>query len=280
MFDITIVYVNYFTKQDILSAIETLVEDIKNCPYLVQITIADNSMNQDHIREAAAKYPNVTYIDCGGNVGFGAANTIGFQQSKARYYFALNRDTLIPEQSGTITRVIKFMDAHPRIGCIGPKLLNMDGSLQYACYRFDLASILIKPLKHLQFDKKYRAVKRFSDRYLMKDFDHESTRPVDWVLGAAMVVRHEVVEKIGWFDKRFFMYFEDCDWCRTMWEHGFPVYYVHDITIQHRHVRESAKIPGVIRALWKNKLARYHLASWCKYLAKWRGKHSYYEPIA
>ncbi|OGH69702.1 MAG: hypothetical protein A3C90_04875 [Candidatus Magasanikbacteria bacterium RIFCSPHIGHO2_02_FULL_51_14] len=171
------------------------------------------------------------------------------------------------------------MDAHPRIGCIGPKMLNMDSSLQYSCYRFDLPSILIKPLKQIHFDKKYRRVKKYADRLVMADYDHKRTQPVDWVLGAAMIVRKEVVDDIGWFDDRYFMYLEDCDWCRRMWDAGWPVYYVHDVEILHAHARESAKVPGIVKALLKNKLARIHLASWCKYLWKWRGTYRYYRHL-
>jgi hypothetical protein len=65
-----------------------------------------------------------------------------------------------------------------------------------------------------------------------------------------------------------------------MWEAGWPVYYVHDIEIKHMHARESAKIPGIFRALFKNKLARIHLVSWIKYLWKWRGNHKYYGALS
>jgi GT2 family glycosyltransferase len=281
MKDINIVFLNYFMKDDILRAVDSLVRDIVDCPYDVQITVADNSENQDGIREAlAARFREVKYIDCGGNVGFGKGNTKGFQSTAARYYFALNRDTIIPEGSKTVERIVTFMDTHPKIGCIGPKLLNMDATLQYSCYRFDLPSILIKPLKQLNFDRKYKWVKRKTDWLLMKDFDHKKTQPVDWVLGAAMVVRQEVVNQVGWFDDRYFMYLEDADWCHRMWEAGWPVYYVHDIEIKHMHARESAKIPGIFRALFKNKLARIHLVSWIKYLWKWRGNHKYYGALS
>lgn len=281
MKDITIVFVNYCMKDDIMRAVESLVRDIHDCPYVVQITVADNSYNTDGIKEALThQFPQVLYIDCGSNVGFGKGNTVGFQATPARYYFALNRDTIIPPDSRVIERIVRFMDEHPAIGCIGPKLLNMDGTLQYSCYRFDFASILIKPLKQINFDKKYRWVKRRTDRLLMTDFNHEETQPVDWVLGAALVVRKEVVDEIGWFDEQYFMYLEDCDWCRTMWEHGWPVYYVHDIVIKHAHARESAKVPGIVKALLKNKLARIHLLSWWKYMWKWRGNHKYYASLS
>ncbi len=278
--DINIVYVNYFTKEDLLKSLESLFFDILECPYDVQVTVADNSQNQDGIKEVMEmRFPKVKYIDSGGNIGFGKGNSLGFQAVPARYYFSLNRDTIIPPRSDTVERIIKFMDAHPKIGCIGPKLINMDGSLQSTCYRFDWRSIVIKPLKQINFDKKYDWVKKYTNRLLMKDFGHNETRPVDWVLGAAMVVRQEVVDEIGWFDERYFMYMEDCDWCRTMWDKGWPVYYAHDIVIQHAYARESAKIPGIVKALIKNKLARIHLVSWIYYMWKWRGKYKYYTSV-
>ncbi len=277
--DIHIVLVNYFMKQAILNAIASIIKDIdsSNTFYLVQITVADNSQNKDNIKEElAAKFPTVKYVDCGGNVGFGKGNTIGFKSTPARYYFVLNPDTIIPENSRVIERLIKFMDEHPKIGCVGPKLLNTDGSLQYSCYRFDLQSMLVKPLKQINLDKKYPWIRKFTDRLLMKDFDHMATRPVDWVLGAAMLVRQEVITDIGWFDEGYFMYLEDSDWCRAMWNHGWPVYYVHDIIITHTYNRDSAKVPGIFKALFKNKLARIHLVSWLRYMWKWRKNFKYF----
>jgi GT2 family glycosyltransferase len=274
MFDITINFVNLGMCDDIVRAIASIERDIADSSYKIQITVADNSNNCDGIKEALSKnFPRVMYINCGGNVGFGKGNTIGFVAAPARYYFALNRDTIIPENSHTIDRVIRFLDEHPEIGCIGTKLINMDGSLQYSCYRFDWPSILIKPLKQINWDQKYAWVRKQTDHLLMKDFDHNSTKPVDWVLGAAMIVRQEVVNDIGWFDERYLAYLEDADWCRTMWEHNWPVYYVHDIVIMHAHARDSAKVPGIFKALVKNKTARIHLASWCKYIWKWRGSY-------
>lgn len=278
MKDINIVFLNFLMKDDIIRAVGSVFKDIANCQYDVQVTVADNSENKDNIREALFERfgDKVKYVDCGGNIGFGAGNNIGFKATPARYYFAINRDTIIPENTKAVERIIKFMDSHPKIGCIGPKLLNMDGSLQYSCFRFNLPAVLIKPLKQINLDKKYAWVKKHVDNLEMKDFDHNETRPVDWVIGAAMVVRQEVVNDIGWFDSRYFMYLEDADWCRRMWEANWPVYYVHDIVIMHMHARASAQVPGAFKALFKNKLARIHFISWLKYIWKWRGNNKYY----
>ncbi|OIO18303.1 MAG: hypothetical protein AUJ23_04020 [Candidatus Magasanikbacteria bacterium CG1_02_32_51] len=275
--DINIVFVNYKRKDDISKAIASLFLDIQNCKYDVQITVVDNSANEDKIKEELdTKFPKVNYIDAFENVGFGKGNNLGFRSCEARYYFALNPDIIISENSQTIERLINFMNENPKIACIGPKLLNMDGSLQYTCYRFDLHSILIKPLKQINFDKKYKLVKKHVDKLEMKDFDHNSTRPVDWILGAALIVRKKIVDEIGMFDERYFMYLEDTDWCHRMWEKNYPVYYVHNIVLNHLHTRESAKIPGIFKAIFKNKLARIHANSWIKYLWKWRQSHKYY----
>ena len=277
MKDINIVLVNYKCKDDILCAVKSLFLDIKNSFYNIQLTVVDNTQNIDGIKnELASNFPSVKYISTEKNLGFGKANTLGFKTTPARYYFALNRDTKISPDSNTVDKIIDYMDKNYKIGCIGPKLINSDGSLQYSCYRFDLPSIMIKPLRQLGLDKKYKWIKKHTDKLIMKDFDHNSTRPVDWVLGAAMVVRKEVVDDVGFFDDRYFMYMEDCDWCRQMWEKNWPIYYVHDIVIEHKYARESAKVPGVFKALLKNKLARYHLVSWLRFLLKWRGTNKYY----
>ncbi len=274
MMDLNIVFVNLNMREDILRAIRSLKTDLVGSALLVQITVSDNSNNGDGIKEAlAGEFPEVKYLDCGGNVGFGQGNTIGFKATPARYYFALNRDTLIPANSQTLEKIVNYLDKHPLVGAIGPKLVNLDGTLQYSCYRFDWPAILIKPFKQINWDEKYDWVRKYTDWLLMKDFDHNETRPVDWVLGAAIIVRQEVVDSVGWFDERYLAYLEDADWCRTMWEHNWPVYYVHDIVIQHAHARASAQTPGILRALLKNKTARIHLASWFKYIWKWRGRY-------
>ncbi len=277
MVDINIVTVNYLMKDDTLELLSSIFRDAQNAKFTYKITVVDNSQNRDKIKgELSRRFPEVNYIDPNENLGFGKANNLGFRSQEARYYFAINPDTLVEKNQNFIQKLIAFMDENPKIGCIGPKVLHFDNSLQYTCYNFDLPSIMVKPLRQLKLDKKFNKVKKLVDRLEMRDFDHNSTRAVDWVLGAAMVVRKEVVDQIGMFDEQFFMYFEDSDWCRRMWEAGWPVYYVHDIVIKHKHDRGSSKVPGVFTALIKNKLARIHLASWVKYLWKWRGNNKYY----
>ena len=200
MKDINIVIVNYKMRDDVMKAIASLVADVSNDNINVQITVVDNSDNTDGIREEMSGKLRDTdklsfnYLEGFGNVGFGKGCNIGFAHSPARYYCTINPDILVTEDNHTVLRIIKFLDENPKIGMIGPKLLNSDGTVQESCYRFDLASILIKPLKHINLDKKYNWIKRHADKLVMRDFNHDETRPVDWIMGSAMVVRKEAVE--------------------------------------------------------------------------------------
>lgn len=277
MLDLNIVIVNYFNKDEILVVVSSIFSDLENSGLNCQVTVVDNSENKDGIKDELEKtFSKAVYVNAGGNVGFGRGNNLGFKSAPARYYFALNPDIVIPPNNHTLETMVKFMDENPKIGCIGPKLLNSDDSLQYSCFRFDRNSILVKPFKQINWDKKYKIIEKFSGHLIMKDFNHNKIWPVDWVLGAALMVRNEVVEAVGVFDERYFMYLEDCDWCMRMWEAHWPVYYFPSVFMIHRHARESSKTPGVFKALIKNRYARAHLSSWFKYIWKWRKIYKYY----
>jgi GT2 family glycosyltransferase len=98
MKDLNIVFLNYYMKDDILRAIDSVMKDISGSAFDIHITVVDNSNNQDSIgKDLYQKFPSVTYINLKENTGFGKGNAAGFKATPARYYFALNRDTIIPE---------------------------------------------------------------------------------------------------------------------------------------------------------------------------------------
>ncbi len=273
MYDINIVIVNYKMKEHIDKCFASLFADIKNSDLNINIVVVDNASHDGTRQLLQEKYPSVKYIQLSENGGFGKAQNVGIKSAEARYYFPLNPDTYFYPGEHIVKKMFNFMERHPKVGMIGPKILYPDESLQYSCYRFPTLS---HPLvSRGNFGNKGWG-KRLHEAALMKDFNHNETRPVDWIMGSAMFVRGIAMKQVGVFDERFWMYYEDSDWCRRMWEAGWPVYYVHDIVLQHLHGRGSAKVPGIFKALLKNKLARVHLMSWFKYMWKWRGNHKYY----
>lgn len=277
MKDINVVIVNYKMKDNIEKCLSSFFQDLEGSSLDVQVVVVNNSP-QDGLKEMLSeKFPQVKYREQSGNPGFGKSQNAGMRAVDAKYYFALNPATHFHVGEKTLQRLYDFMERHPKVGMIGPKLVYPDGSLQYSCWRFPP---FFQPLyQRTKLGKTRHGEKRVAYHH-MKDFDHNHTIPVDAIMGSAMFVRKYATDQAGLFDERFFMYYEDIDWCLRMWEAGWPVYYVHDISLTHIHGRGSAKIPGVFRALIKNKLARIHLMSWIKYLLKWRGNHKYYAKLS
>ncbi len=268
MHDINITIVNWKMKDDIKKCLETLYQDIAGSGIKTIIHVVDNSGNTDGIKQMLEEnFPEVKYIDAGGNIGFGKAQNLGLKSATAEYYLPLNPDIEFIRGEKVFEKLINFMRNNPDAGIIAPKLLNPDNSIQESCYRFP--SFFAQISRRLGFNKK--AV----DYYLMRDFDHCSTVAVDWVMGSFMFVRAELVEKIGFFDDRYFMYFEDCDWCRRTWLSEKKVYYMPGASVKHAHKRDSAAMSPVL-AVFKNKTARIHIKSWLKYFLKWGVRKAHY----
>ena len=273
MKDINIVIVNFKMKDKISECLDTLFLELANSTLNIQVTVVDNNSEDDSIAYLKERFKKVKYIEQEKNIGFGKSQNAGMLSCDATYYFALNPDTVFHPKEKTIERLYQFMESHPKVGMIGPKLVYPDGSLQYSCWSYP--SLFQPFFQRTKLGKTKWGEKKIAQHH-MKDFDHNSTIPVDAIMGSAMFARKTAVDEVGMFDKRYFMYYEDMDWSLSMWEKGWPVSYVHDIVLTHIHGRDSAKVPGVFRALIKNKLARIHLKSWFKFLLKWRGKKKYY----
>lgn len=272
MIDVCITIVNTNEKEEIRHSLKTLFADSVDSGLSIKIIIVDNN-STDKIEELSNEFLNLQIISQKNNCGFGASHNLAFKAVDAHYYFILNPDTEFFFGGNFLRKMVDFMDLHPKIGLSGPKIVYPDGSLQYSCYRFP---VFMQPLFSRTKFGKTKFGKRESDRYLMKDFDHNSTCPVDWVMGSAMFLRKEAYDEVGGFDERFWMYAEDSDLCRRLWEANWAVYYVYDICFRHTHNRASSKTPGVLNALINNRYTRTHIYSWLKYFWKWRGSHKFY----
>ncbi len=272
MFDVCVTIVNTKEREEIEKSLNSFYLDANDSGLSFAVVIIDNASGEN-VEELTNKYPNLSVIKHKTNKGFGYSHNRALENNEARYYFILNPDTSFPPGQNFLKKFIQFMDSNPRVGIAGPKIFYPDNSLQYSCYRFPS---FFQPVFSRTSLGQTRIGKISTDKYLMKDFDHNSTIPVDWVMGSAMLFRRDAYKQVGGFDERYFMYAEDSDLCRRLWEAGWAVYYVHDIYLLHTHGRASAKVPGIIRAVLKNRFTRVHILSWLKYFMKWRNNRRYY----
>ncbi|PLX21832.1 hypothetical protein C0584_01885 [Candidatus Parcubacteria bacterium] len=274
MYDLNIVIVNYKTRDDVEICLSSVFRDLANSDLNVVVHLMDNSENVDGVKNMLAdKFPQVVYIDNGGNIGFGASQNIGLKKEQARYYLVLNPDVEFIEGENVLEEKIKYMEENPEVGIAAPKTYNADGTVQLSCSRnfnfFDQVA------RRVKLDERSKHFRKKIDRYLMRDFDHNETVDVDWLIGSFLFIRPEVFRDIGYFDDRYFMYFEDCDLCRRAWEAGHKVRYVHHLGIKHKHKRDSAEA-NALSSIFTNRVTRIHLKSWLKYFIKWGLKRKHF----
>lgn len=229
----------------------------------LEVFVVDNDSG-DGIEDVVAKFRArsdvpVTLIRNARNLGFAKANNQAIRRASGRYIALLNPDARLTK--GSLVRMKEWMDARPDVGIAGPKLLNDDGTLQESVRRLprlaDQALILLK-LHHL-----WPSAPPFAS-YLARDLDYAKEQDVEQLMGAALFVRRKVFEGIGLLDERFFIWFEEVDFCKRAKAAGWGVVYVPSVQVVHRGGASFAKAMTL-------KKQRYFTASMAKYFRKHRG---------
>lgn len=270
--DLSVIILDFRSQRLTRQCLKAFFADPPRCSH--EVIVVDNSPASGLAAMLAREFPGVRYVRTEGNYGCAYGNNFGLRLAAGRYPLIVNPDIIV--RPGALDELVAFMDSHPDIGLAGPRLLRPDGTIDESCYRFPtLGTWLYRrtPLGRLPFAR--AAV----DRYLMADFDHAADRDVDWLLGAAFIVRRAALEQVGPMDERYFMYFEDTDWCRRFWEGGWRVTYHPAAELVHFHDRGSAREVWFLAPL-VNRAARAHIVSWFKYLLKNRFRPGYPHPAA
>ncbi len=260
---LSIIIVNYKSGPLTKNCIESIIS--RRLPFRTEIIVVDNASNDDSVFHLRSDFPDILVIANSTNLGLAGAVNVGLAQAKGRYLLVLNPDIIVLNQA--IDKMVSFMDENPAVGMLGPKLVSPSGALQFSCYRFYRPSTIIYRRTWLGRTKSGR---REVNRFLMKDYKHNQTIDVDWLMGACLMIRTATYHDIGGMDQRFFLYFEDVDWCRRAWKKGWRVTYLPDAQFSHYHQRSSEG--GSILNFFTNWIFRAHIASALKYFIKYRGK--------
>lgn len=226
---------------------------------VAEVRVIDNASRGSAVQAVAAAFPGVEFEFNAANVGFAAACNQGMRAGAAPYCLLLNPDAIL--DAGALARLVATMEVGPRVGAVAPRLVNPDGSLQYSCRRFPARGWLL--VRAARLDRWFPGA---MDRYLMRDWDHGAEAPVDWAMGACLLLRRQALAQVGWLDPGFFMYYEDLDLCYRLWARGWEVRYAAQAVVRHEHQRGSARP-------FPNRLAGVHLHSlwrlWRKHPLPW-----------
>jgi N-acetylglucosaminyl-diphospho-decaprenol L-rhamnosyltransferase len=233
--DLSVVLVSYNTAhllQRLFAALDRAKGNLK-----LQIIAVDNASTDNSVEIFEQQYPAVTLIKNSKNVGFGRANNQAISRVKGRHTLLLNTDAFLAPDS--LEKTISFMEEHPRCGVLGVKLVDADGKFQPSCRYF--------PTPWNVFLQKTGLSRFFPASRLIDDlnWDHASVRQCDWVPGCFYLMRGKVLEQLGLFDPRFFLYYEEIDHCRSVKTAGWEVIYYPYTEVVHIG-GESAKSGGAI----------------------------------
>ena len=223
--DVSVIYVNWNSAEEILESIRTVREKTQGVSY--EIIVVDNASAQGTAPLEAD--PAIRLIKNPVNAGFGAGCNLGARHSTGRYLFFFNPDTRMENDATSI--LTAFLDAHPQAGAAGPKVLDASGQIHFGAAR-SFHCLTNEFLEHSALTFRFPKNRILGQPYLSY-WDHDSTRKVDSLIGAAMLVRRDVFEAIDGFDEQYFLYCEEVDLCKRIWNAGYCIQYVHTAVITH-----------------------------------------------
>ena len=223
--DISIIIVNWNT----VGLLDNCVRSIMPADYLTyEIIVVDNGSTDGSEELIASKYPHVRLIRNRKNLGFSRANNQGLRVSTGQYCLLLNSDTEI--LGDALLLMTQFLNAHADVGAVGSRLVNIDGSRQFSC---GLAPLNGWQLWYQHLLNKIWQRNPFTKRARMEDWTYDVPFEVDWVGGAALMIRRQAIDQVGLLDEAFFMYVEDVEWCYRIRKQGWKIVYLPEATIYH-----------------------------------------------
>ena len=236
--ELSIIIVNWNVEK----LLKRCLESIFGSPYAadpkrLEVIVVDNASSDGSVEMVQSSFPQVTLLANEQNLGFTKANNQGISLARGRFVLFLNPDTeIVDDALGTM---VEFMKAHPEVGAVGPKLIYPDGSTQPSRRRFPNASTLFLESTLIQ---RWWKKNRVLSRYYMEDQSDDQVQEVDWLVGAALMVRKEALDQVGGFDEGFFMYSEELDWCRRARKAGWKIVYLPDAVVVHHEGKSSGQV--------------------------------------
>lgn len=217
--DLSIVIVNYNTKELLSRCLESIALETSDIEY--EVIVVDNDSGDGSPGMLKDHFPAVRLIENKENAGFAQANNSAIAQAGGRYTLLLNPDTVV--LSNALAKLVKFMDSHPEAGLAGCRLLSADGSLQFSARNFP--TVANKLFEALFLHRLFPSLSVYFGEVVFDSRFYDSARKVGWVSGAVMIVRKEVLSAVGLLDGDYFLYAEEMDWCYRIRQAGYQVYF-------------------------------------------------------
>lgn len=232
---------------------------LQSLPASVFTTIIDNSPTPV-LQSAVSGIPNTAYHFAGQNLGYGKGHNLGLALSPpSMFHLIVNPDIIV--NPGTLEQMLLFMEQHPDIGILAPKLLHDDGSIQYLNRRYPAVLDLV--LRHMPTGLLTQRMRRRLHDHEMRTTGYDAVCDVECISGAFMLCKRAAIESAGGFDPEYFMYFEDFDLCCALRKQGVRTVCYPEASVIHRWTRASSK---------ESYMTFVHIQSMLRFFNKWGWK--------
>jgi N-acetylglucosaminyl-diphospho-decaprenol L-rhamnosyltransferase len=243
--ELSVVVVTYNSADTIAACLES----IEDGGIEADIVVVDNASADGTPALIEDRFARARVIRNATNQGFARANNLGWTLTTTPFVLLVNPDTIL--QPGASRALVDFARRNPRVGLVGPRLLNPNGSLQHSCFRFpNLRMVMTGFFGLLPLDSPANG------RY--RPDEYEWPHQVEHLLGACLLARREAAEAVGLFDEDFYMYFEETDWCYRMQKAGWENWYTPSATVVHRGAHSTAREPERMSAEFYRSQARFY----------------------
>ena len=229
---ISIIIVSWNTARLLENCLASILANAPTSPF--DIWVVDNASTDDSHRMVREKFPQVHLVENRENVGFARANNQAIQRCAGKYVLLLNPDTLVA--SGALQALVEFLDKQPEAGAVGARILNPDGSLQISSHPRPTLSRELWRLFHLDSISPYAA-------YPLTKWEANQPQEVDVLMGACLLLRKEVLDKVGFLDEDYFMYSEEVDLCYRIQHAGWRLYWIPQAQVVHFGGQSTQQAP-------------------------------------
>jgi N-acetylglucosaminyl-diphospho-decaprenol L-rhamnosyltransferase len=236
--DVSVSIVNTNSRDLLLGCLESLHRSPRS-KIGVEFVVLDNASDDGSASAVRDRFPDVRLIEQPFRAGFGANHNAIIRSTAGRYVYVVNEDTSSDDWG--FAKLVEEMDRRPRTAAIGPRLVYPDGRHQHSARRFPTPLVSLLGVPTL-------------GRLGVNQSKVDGPRTVDWLTGAALLLRREALERVGGFDEDFFIYFEEVDLCLRLHQAGWDVLYFPAVTVVHHESQSSADVPErQVNELWRGR---------------------------
>lgn len=262
--ELSVIIVSYNTREVLQRCLESLSNELKG--FKAEVILIDNDSKDGSKEMVETLFPKIRLIASKVNLGFAGANNLGFKLARGKYCVLLNSDAFL--HTGALRKAFEHMEKNPKLGLAGGRLVGEDNSWQPSARKFPT---ILHDLLHMSgLAAKYPKSKFFgaADRTWADPKDSTLT---DWVPGAFAIISKEALEHVGYFDERFFLYYEEIDLCKRLKKAGYEIGYFGDVVITHIGGESSKTNKSLLYSKSGSQLELWRMRSQMLYYRKHKG---------